>query len=81
MEFEEVASGADVTKDKFSSDDVFIFDRGDHCFVWIGKGASVDERRNSMSYGHNHLSKSDHAFVPLTVISEGQKNKDFEASF
>ena len=31
---------------------MFIFDRTDHCFVWIGKNASIDERKNSMSYGH-----------------------------
>ena len=31
---------------------VFIFDRGDECFVWIGKEASVDERRNALTYGH-----------------------------
>ena len=31
---------------------VFIFDRADHCFVWVGKNASIDERKNAMAYGH-----------------------------
>jgi len=81
MEFKEIAAGKNINKSLFNSDDVFIFDRADHCFVWIGKNASVDERRNAMSYGHNLLSKTDHAFVPLSVVSEGKENKDFNESF
>ena len=31
---------------------VFILDSGKHCFVWIGKGASPDEKRNGLSRAH-----------------------------
>lgn len=31
---------------------VFIFDTGKELFVWIGKGASADEKKNAMTYGH-----------------------------
>jgi len=81
MEFTEVASGKDINKSLFSSDDVFIFDRGDHCFVWVGKNASIDERKNAMAYGHNHLSSTDHAFAPISVVAEGKENASFNQSF
>ena len=31
---------------------VFIADTGKECFVWVGKGASQNERRQAMSYSH-----------------------------
>ena len=34
---------------------VFIFDTGTHCFVWVGKGASSQERRKGMQYAHVRL--------------------------
>jgi len=30
----------------------FIFDTGKELFVWIGKGASSDEKKNAMTYAH-----------------------------
>jgi gelsolin len=30
------------------SEDVFIFDAGNEVFAWIGKGASVQEKREAM---------------------------------
>ena len=32
--------------------DVFIVDTTKEVFVWVGKKASVDERRNGMTYAH-----------------------------
>ena len=34
---------------------VFIADTGKECFVWVGKGASQNERRQAMSYSHVRL--------------------------
>ena len=31
---------------------VFIIDTGKECFVWVGKKASVDERRKGLEYAH-----------------------------
>lgn len=81
MEFEEVKMEKEFDKSMLCSDDVFIFDRTDHCFVWIGKDASIDERRNAMSYGHKHLMSTDHAFIPISVVAEGKESKDFNESF
>ena len=32
--------------------DVFIFDTGKECFVWVGTDASPAEKKNGMSYAH-----------------------------
>ncbi|XP_069141091.1 gelsolin-like protein 2 isoform X2 [Argopecten irradians] len=80
-EVSEVASG-NITRDMLESKDVFLLDTPSHMFVWIGGGASVDERRNGMPYAHKHLMKSSHPFVPITCVSEtGKKDKDFEKFF
>ncbi|KAJ7360069.1 hypothetical protein OS493_019161 [Desmophyllum pertusum] len=55
MTFNEVVSGKGVTKSELKSDDVFILDSGKHCFVWIGKGASHEEKRNGLSYAHLNI--------------------------
>ena len=31
---------------------MFILDSGKHCFVWIGRGASHDEKKNGLSRAH-----------------------------
>jgi len=31
---------------------VFVVDTGKQCFIWVGRGASIDERRKSMEYAH-----------------------------
>merc|ERR1712146_499242 len=45
LEVTEVASGKDVTEDKLDTNDVFILDAGHTIYVWIGKGASAQERK------------------------------------
>jgi gelsolin len=79
LTFEQVKTG-DVTIDDFQSGDVFILDCGDECFVWVGSEASPSEKQNALGYAHNHLMKSSHALVPITVIKEGQNNADFNAA-
>lgn len=32
--------------------DVFVIDTKKELFVWVGDKASVDEKRNGMSYAH-----------------------------
>jgi len=72
----EVKKGG-VRQSDFDSNDVFILDVGNECFVWVGKGASPAEKKNGLGYAHNHLMKTSHPLVPIIVIKEGQKNKAF----
>lgn len=77
LSFNKVKDG-DVSINDFISHDVFIFDTGKAAYVWVGKGASPSEKKNGMTYAHNHLMKSTHPLVPITVIREGQTNAEFE---
>lgn len=76
---EEVKRGA-VHLSDFKTEDVFILDTGNNCFVWVGKGASPEEKQNGIGYAHNYLMGTQHPLVPVHVIKEGQVNKDFSSA-
>lgn len=69
-----------VSQSDMDTQDVFILDTGKHCFVWIGNGASPEEKKNGFGYAHQHLMKTGHPFVPVVVVKEGQKNAEFHAA-
>jgi gelsolin len=69
-----------IRKTDFDSGDVFILDTAKECFVWIGSGASPQERQNGMAYAHNHLKTTSHPLIPVVIVKEGQQNKDFTAA-
>ncbi|KAK7496122.1 hypothetical protein BaRGS_00012532, partial [Batillaria attramentaria] len=69
-----------VRKGDFDSQDVFIFDTKSELFVWIGKGTTMAERKNAMTYAHNYLMKTDHPLVPVSCLSEGRKMAAFETA-
>jgi len=81
LDMEEIASGDDLSKDKLTSDDVFVINTGDHVYCWVGSGASVDERRNGLSYASNYLNKTETPWLPITVIAQGKENKEFNEAF
>jgi gelsolin len=74
-----VKKGAVNSKD-FNSNDVFILDTGDQCFVWVGKGASQSEKQSGLGYAHAHLMKTSHPLAPIHVIKEGQVCKAFNVA-
>jgi len=79
LKFEKVKEG-DIAKSDLDSADVFVVDCGESCFVWVGKNTSPAEKQNGFGYAHNHLMKTAHALIPITVVKEGQHNADFEAA-
>jgi gelsolin len=68
----------DYGKDSLNGDDVFVINNGNHCFCWVGSGASIDERRNAMSYACNYLNKTATPWLPITVVAEGNEPAGFE---
>ncbi|XP_057306705.1 gelsolin-like protein 1 [Hydractinia symbiolongicarpus] len=74
----EIMSGS-IDRSQLDSNDVIIVSTSRSCFVWIGKGASIDERKNCMTFAHNFLQVQPNPFVPVTVLSEGKKSADFDA--
>jgi len=78
LEFSLVSEGS-LPRSSFDPKDVFIADTGKSLFVWVGKGASTDEKKNAMTYAHNYLMKTKHPLIPVTCIKDGQESPAFEA--
>jgi gelsolin len=77
LTFKEEAAGK-VTKDKFDTNDVFIFDVGPEVFVWIGKKSSSQEKKIGLHYAQDYLAKySRPLWLPISRILEGGANEVF----
>jgi gelsolin len=70
-----------VSKDMLTSDDVFIINTGSHVYAWIGSGASIDERKNALSYASNYLNKTETPWLPISVVAQGKENEEFNEAF
>ncbi|CAF4502219.1 unnamed protein product, partial [Rotaria sp. Silwood2] len=82
LEFKKVATGKDVHRALLHSNDVFILDSGSEIFVWIGKGASMIEKKKAMDYAKANLVKEKKpSHLPVSRILEGGENEVFEHSF
>jgi len=79
MVFKEVASGTKCKKALLDSNDVFILDSGAELFVWIGKGASKEEKRKGMTFAQDYLKKYNRPLtMPISRILQGGENEVFE---
>ena len=50
-------------------------------FYILGKEASVDERKNALSYAGNYLNRTDTPWLPITVVAEGAETQAFDDAF
>jgi gelsolin len=76
-----VAEGG-IKKSTLESKDVFILDVGHTIWVWIGRGASKQERAKGIEFGTKHIKESgrpDH--VPVSRIMDGAEPKGFLSEF
>lgn len=71
----------DISKDKLTSDDVYIINTGDHVYCWVGAGASIDERKNGLAYASNYINKTAAPYLPISVVAEGKENAEFKGAF
>jgi len=83
MEFKEVGNTTGKLKRSLlDSKDVFVLDAGQEVFAWIGKGASVAEKKYAMQYAQEYLKKFNRpAYMPISRVLEGGENEVFETSF
>ena len=82
LEMTQVAEGAACTKDKLDSADVFILDAGHEIFVWVGSGASPDEKKNGLGFAQSYLTKNNKpAYIPISRVLDGGENESFNANF
>jgi len=76
MNFKEVAQGAKCKKALLDGNDVFVLDTGAEVLVWIGKGASKEEKRNAMQFAQDYLKKYNRPlFLPVTRLVQGGENE------
>jgi len=77
MEISSLCKG-ELDRSKLNSADAFLVSTPKHLFVYIGKEASITERRSSMGFAHKYLQDKPNPFVPVTVLMEGQTQRDEE---
>jgi gelsolin len=58
-----IATGS-IKREMFNSNDVFVFNAGVQLFLWVGKGASKEERKSGMSYAIDYLVQNK---LPATI--------------
>jgi len=79
MTFKQVAEGK-ITAAMFDSNDVFVLDGRLQIFVWVGKGASAQEKSMSMKLATEYMKKEGRPMtLPVTRITEGQVHHVFGA--
>lgn len=65
-----------------TSKDAFVVDAGQEIFVWLGKGASAQEKALAPKFAMEYIqSNNKPAWLPLSVVREGAANQTFEATF
>ncbi|RKO89939.1 hypothetical protein BDK51DRAFT_36402 [Blyttiomyces helicus] len=81
--FKQEAKGK-ILHSQLDSSDVFVVDSGDHgkdsaqLFVWIGKAADAQERRQAMRYALEYIKHNGRpATVPITSVPEGGESELF----
>ena len=74
--------GNKLTRDLLNSDDVFIVDVGNKLYVWVGKGASPSERRESMTHAMQYITQNGYPnSTPIERVSDGGETPTFKAEF
>lgn len=75
----EVARG-DLKKEMLDSKDVFVVDNDSLIFVWVGKDATAEERKQGMSMGVD-FAKGRPAYTQVVKVSEGTESAVFKSLF
>jgi len=82
MEFTEVAKGLKVKRSLLDCNDVFVLYTGAQVFAWVGKKASVGEKKKALSFAQEYVTKSGlPPHTPVARILEGGENEVFEDFF
>jgi len=78
FEFTNIAEGNNVKKSLLDTNDVFVFDAGNHIYVWVGSKASVGEKKYAMRYAQEYTrTYSRPSVLPITSVPEGRENESF----
>lgn len=78
IRFEEVM---DFEQEDLNEDDVMILDTGKEIFVWIGNGASDEEKEKIDSIQAKFIKKYNREDVPITTLNQGEESSVFQDKF
>jgi len=69
---------AKVSRSTLDTNDVFVFDSGNAIFVWIGKGASKEEKAKGMGFATQYLADNKISMSTQCVcLREGSDSPEF----
>jgi len=72
----------EVALKSLESKDAVILDAGHEIFVWVGKGASKEEKSKGLAYATDYLFKNNRPkTLPISRILEGAENDSFLNAF
>jgi len=78
----EVVAEDKLEKKMLTSEDVYIMDNVAEVYVWIGKGASAEERKKGMEIGSNYCTEGDRpAGTKVHKVMENTEPTTFKANF
>jgi gelsolin len=82
FEFKELAKGIKVKRNLLDSSDVFVLFTGASVYAWVGKKASVGEKKNALQFAQEYVAKAGlPPHTPVARILEGGENEVFEDFF
>jgi len=60
-----------ITVDHFHSEEVYLLDKGYVVYVWIGRNASREEKRQAMGYAQKFVTEHHNNLpIPISVVQE-----------
>jgi len=83
VEMEEIAvEGGSMKRTQLSTDDTFLVDSGSEVFVWIGKGSSLQEKKEGMLRATDYMESAEKPkSTRVTRVVEGGENSVFKSLF
>jgi len=82
MKFTIVGEDDDFKRERLESKDAFIVDEGHAVYVWVGKGASKEEKAKSMLYAARYLDDNNRPITtPVVRVVEGGEPRAFDKIF
>ncbi|XP_048585057.1 gelsolin-like protein 2 isoform X1 [Nematostella vectensis] len=75
---EVVAKGGDINGSLLDSDDVFMLDDINTCYVWLGSGSTRRERKKGFESAHEYLKDKPHFMAPVVIVNEGHETTAFK---
>ncbi|XP_058829411.1 gelsolin, cytoplasmic isoform X1 [Topomyia yanbarensis] len=72
-------------QDDLNVDDVMVLDGGDEIYVWIGNGATEEERTKSIDMAKQYIrtdpSERNEHTVPIIILKQGEEPRSFKRMF